>query len=135
MAIENLATEFQVFAFDDLPKERAGTTYWRAAARGDSSTIGINWFEPGHPAWPLHDHPFDQIVLVLQGRMRITVAGRDHIMVAPSVAWIPADVPHAGNVHGDEPCLNIDIFGVVREDFLHLTGYLDDARAVARAGS
>jgi quercetin dioxygenase-like cupin family protein len=83
----------------------------------------LNWFEPGHPPWPVHTHPFDQIAFVLSGQMVFTLAEQEILVSSPSVVWIPRDMPHCANIAGDQPCLNLDVFGTPRADFLHLVQY------------
>jgi quercetin dioxygenase-like cupin family protein len=114
-------TSAKVFQLADLPVDRVGSTYRMAALGGDDATVGLHWFEPDHPPWPApHSHPYDQLAFVLQGAMRFTLGDETRDVVGPAVVWIPADMPHSADVIGDEPCFNLDVFGLVREDFSHL---------------
>lgn len=111
----------RVFRLEDLPVSRVGGTYRQAAIAGDNCTVGLHWFEPDHPPWDApHSHPFDQLAFVLEGAMRFTL-GDDVIEVeGPAVVWIPADLPHSADVIGHKPCFNLDVFGLVRDDFAAL---------------
>lgn len=111
----------KVFQLDDLPTHRIDDTYRMAAIAGDNTTVGMHWFEPDHPAWPApHSHPFDQLAFVLEGSMRFTLGDETRIVHGPAVVWIPADLPHSADVVGDKPCFNLDVFGLVRDDFAPL---------------
>lgn len=66
-------------------------------------------FEPGS-RYPLHSHPYEQTSVVIQGRMRLTV-GDEVREVGPGDMWCaPPDVPHGGEILGDEPLIFIDVY-------------------------
>ena len=113
----------EIHRFDEMPADVASETYRRSAIRGENAMVTLNYFEPGNPPWPTHDHPFDQISFVLSGRMLVQLADETFEVTAPAAVWIPADLPHCLNITGDEPCLNLDVFGLPREDFLYMTEY------------
>lgn len=64
-----------------------------------------------------HTHPHEQMTLVVQGKVKFTISGEEHILKAGDVIHFP---PH--NRHGatmlDEEVILIDIFSPIREDFL-----------------
>ena len=71
----------------------------------------LNWakFEPGSH-YPLHSHPYEQMSVLIQGRMRLTV-GDDVREVGPGDMWYAAaDVPHGGDILGDETVIFIDVY-------------------------
>lgn len=112
----------KVHAWSDIPREvvRPGVT--RAGFRGDNSLLVMNWLEPGMEARP-HSHPFDQVAYILSGRVRFAV-GEHVVEVGPGeMIHIPAGVVHYGEVVGDEPAVNLDVFAPVRADYEHLTTY------------
>jgi quercetin dioxygenase-like cupin family protein len=111
----------QVFQLAELPVSTVGETYRMAAIPGDNTTVGMHWFDPEHPAWPApHSHPYDQLAFVIEGSMRFTLGEETRDVHGPAVVWIPADLPHSADVIGDKPCFNLDVFGLVRDDFAHL---------------
>jgi len=60
--------------------------------------------------YPLHSHPYEQISVMLQGRMRLTV-GEEVREVGPGDLWhAPANVKHGGEILGDEPVVFIDVY-------------------------
>lgn len=113
----------RIYPLAGLPTERPSRTYSRAAIRGETCTVGLNWFEPGNPDWELHSHPFDQVSFVLSGTMAFSFDGTLQTVAAPSVVWIPPGLPHWANIRGDDPCFNLDVFGLVRDDFKYLLTY------------
>jgi quercetin dioxygenase-like cupin family protein len=66
-------------------------------------------FEPGG-TYPMHSHANEQISVMLQGRMRLTV-GDEVDEIGPGDMWYaPANVPHGGELLGDEPVVFVDIY-------------------------
>ena len=107
-------------AIAELPRERLPElSLTRSAVRTDDALVVFNWVQP--PATlPLHDHPFDQLALILQGSCVMRVGGEQHRVGAGGFVYIPAGVPHGLEVLGHEPVLNVDVFAPAREDYLHL---------------
>lgn len=118
----NAPPKTQHYHWDELPKEavRAGVT--RAGFRGDDVLLVMNWLEPGMQTNP-HRHPFEQIVYVVQGRMRFVVGDEVIEADAGSVIRVPPDVLHYGEPIGDQPVLNLDVFSPFRQDYGHLVAY------------
>jgi quercetin dioxygenase-like cupin family protein len=77
-----------------------------------------NWvrIEPGATV-PDHAHPHEQIGLVLEGEIDMTIDGKTR-RLAPGHAYvIPGGVRHAG-VGGPAGCLVLDVFSPPRADYL-----------------
>ena len=71
----------------------------------------LNWvkYAPGS-IYPLHSHPYEQTSVVIQGRMRLIV-GDEKWEVGPGDMWFaPSDVPHGGEILGDESVIFIDMY-------------------------
>lgn len=103
----------------------------RTAVQGDSSMVVFNWLQPGHPELADHSHPFDQLAFILSGRMAMHVEKTWFELTKGDFLVIPADAIHGGHVVGDEPVLNVDVFGVVRDDFLNLVAWQQRDRVSA----
>ena len=41
-----------------------------------------------------HSHPHEQIVMMIAGKLRLTVGGDDTIMAPGDIVVIPPDIPH-----------------------------------------
>jgi len=66
-------------------------------------------FEPGS-VYPRHSHPYEQVSVIIQGRLRLTV-GDETREVDPGDMWfVPPDIPHGGEILGDEPVILIDVY-------------------------
>ena len=66
-------------------------------------------FEPGS-IYPLHSHPYEQVSVVIQGRMRLTV-GEETREVGPGDMWfVPSDMAHGGEILSEEPVIFIDVY-------------------------
>jgi quercetin dioxygenase-like cupin family protein len=107
-------------AFADLPRELLPElSLSRSAVRTDGALVVFNWVDP--PATlPLHDHPFDQLALILAGRGVMRVDEEEHPLGPGGFVYIPAGARHGLEAVGSEPVLNVDVFSPAREDYLHL---------------
>jgi quercetin dioxygenase-like cupin family protein len=65
-----------------------------------------------------HAHPHEQMGMLIEGKTRWHIQGRETIVEAPVLYRIPSQVPHAAEVLGDKPALILDVFSPIREDFL-----------------
>ena len=64
----------------------------------------------------LHSHPNEQIVMMIEGKLRLKVGNTDTTMMPGDIVVIPPDVPHEARALEDTVVL--DIFSPPREDFL-----------------
>jgi quercetin dioxygenase-like cupin family protein len=116
-----------LFLWDDLPKQSLfDGKMQRSAFRSDHALVTFNWIEPGIERPEPHSHPFDQVVLVLEGAMVLEVDGREYECGPGAITRIPPDAMHTGWVVGTERVLNMDVFAPARADYLHLTTYQKD---------
>ena len=65
---------------------------------------------------PPHQHPQEQIVHVLKGRMRLIVEGTPHELTAGQTFYLAGNVPHG--VETIEETSVLDTFSPPREDLL-----------------
>ncbi|MBN2159983.1 MAG: cupin domain-containing protein [Spirochaetes bacterium] len=80
--------------------------------------VMITWVEmkPGS-VLPEHSHPNEQISLVVEGTLELTVGGSTRIMKKGEVAVVPPNVPHSGRVH-DEFTIAVDAWNPIRKDYI-----------------
>ena len=108
-------------AFADLPRRPLPKlSLSRSRVYTDGALVVFNWVDPP-TALPLHDHPFDQLALILAGRCVMRVDEEVHPLGPGEFVYIPAGASHGLEAVGsEEPVLNVDVFSPAREDYLHL---------------
>lgn len=80
-----------------------------------SSTMSIaHWTFTAGTALPEHAHPHEQVALVVEGELELTIAGDPQMLRTGDAAVIPGNVPHAARAVTD--CRVVDTFHPVRED-------------------
>ena len=79
-------------------------------------------FEPGS-VYPQHSHPYEQVSVIVQGRLRLSV-GSETREVGPGDMWlVPANTRHGGEVLGDEPVVFVDVYSPPRHGTQVVTYY------------
>ena len=70
----------------------------------------------GHKV-PEHSHPHEQMGMVMEGKMKMIIDGKEQI-VQPGSAWhIPSDVVHSGECLEDDTVV-LEFFSPPREDLV-----------------
>src|SRR5580692_3753048 len=120
----------RLYSWSELPRQTLfDGNLSRTALRTDGAIVTFNWFEPGMPRPEPHSHPFDQLVLVVEGSLNLEVGAEVVEMPPGSAARIPSGVAHTAWPAGALRVLNIDVFGTVREDYLFLTRHQQEVFA------
>ena len=91
-----------------------GDFVWRVT--GETVQVIRAEIVPGS-VFPLHQHPQEQIIVVLQGAFEFTVGEESQIVKAGGVIHAPSGVPHGGKVIGDELVITLEAFHPPRKDF------------------
>lgn len=65
-----------------------------------------------------HSHPHEQMGMLIKGKMKWRMQGKETILQAPALYRIPSQEPHEAQILGEEPAIVLDIFSPIREDFL-----------------
>ena len=94
-----------------IPKPASANDRIRGAVRFGQSSI-----MPKHEPKP-HKHTYEQIVYILAGKIRFHIGDKSVVLGPGGLLQIPPDVMHWGEVVGDEPVLNLDIFTPMREEY------------------
>ncbi len=64
---------------------------------------------------PEHSHPNEQLAYVLEGALKFTIAGQEHVVRGGEVLCIPPNVPHRAEALEDT--LDLDVFVPARADW------------------
>ncbi|TVR74295.1 MAG: cupin domain-containing protein [Spirochaetaceae bacterium] len=81
---------------------------------GESMTVA-SWTFVAGTALPEHSHPHEQIALVVEGELELTIGGDLHVLRSGDAAVIPGGTPHSARAV--TICRVMDTFHPVREDF------------------
>jgi quercetin dioxygenase-like cupin family protein len=98
-----------------LPWERINDKIERRVLAGNQGMIVWWKLKAGAYAAP-HQHPHEQIVWMLNGRMDFRIGSDRRSMIAGDVAVIPSNAEHEGFFPVDTEV--VDVFAPPREDFL-----------------
>jgi quercetin dioxygenase-like cupin family protein len=86
-----------VYKFDALKKEYVTPKHSKAfgsLVTGEQIEVGLLRFKAGEGANE-HAHPHEQVLMVLAGRVRMTIGGETHELGPREVAHLPPNVPHS----------------------------------------
>ncbi len=92
----------------------------------ENMTVTLTEVKPGHAVNP-HKHPYEQIVVILQGEGDFYVDGKPCRVTPGCLLTVPENIEHYLIVTGDETALNLDIFYPARPDRAESKPALDKA--------
>ena len=120
-------------AFEDLPRQlRYGGAFGETAVVMDGAILKFAWGKPAPVAMTGRAatagkpdvHPWDQLMLMLKGKVEVTLGENGELgtweVEAGELIYIPSNVPHIGRTLGDEEAIGVEIFAPVREDYLDM---------------
>jgi quercetin dioxygenase-like cupin family protein len=119
-----MSQHIDVFNWNDVPSRETRPGITQRGFRGDGVLVTYNHLAPGLKPGP-HKHPFDQIFMILSGRVKLHIEDEVFDCGPGTVVRIPPDAMHW--VEPPDPkdgvCVNVDIFGPAREDYLYMVEY------------
>ena len=101
------------YRLEDLPQDSPAPQVRRRRIMGDKAMISELVIEKGGSA-PIHHHDNEQIIMLLSGKLVVTVADaedggeREVVLEGGDVMVLPANLPHGAQALED--CRVIDIF-------------------------
>jgi quercetin dioxygenase-like cupin family protein len=102
--------------WNDIPWTPVRSGVDRKTFHGESATVTLHRLQPGHEPKP-HSHPHEQIAYILAGTIKFVVGDNAHILKPGGLLVVPPNVVHWGEVIGDEPVLNFDVFTPRRPEY------------------
>lgn len=78
---------------------------------------------------PEHQHPHEQLGVVIEGAVRLTIDGETRDLGVGHAYNVPSQLPHGGT-SGPEGCLLLESFTPPREDYVAMS---EEARAAQSA--
>lgn len=81
---------------------------------GENMSVA-RWSVEAGADFPEHEHPHEQVSVVMDGTFELTLDGETDVLRPGRVAIIPPNTPHAGRAR--TACEILDIFSPVREDY------------------
>ncbi|TDR93358.1 cupin domain-containing protein [Enterovirga rhinocerotis] len=114
----------KAYNWSDVPAREVRPGVTQRGFRGDQCLVTYNTLAPGMEPKP-HSHPFDQVFMLISGRVTLHV-GEQVIECGPgTVVQIPRDVVHWADAPSPEDgiAVNIDVFAPMREDYGYMVAY------------
>lgn len=115
-----LASIAQHLNWANIPVEHPAEGIERQMVVGERIMLVRFRFKP-FLVTPEHTHPHEQMSLVVSGRVRFFIEGKETIASPGDVLHFPSNCQHGATMMDEEVVL-IDIFSPIREDFLTSPG-------------
>lgn len=112
---------------DDYPKYEIAQGVIFCPVAGSNLSLNFVTFPP-NSGFPSHVHAEEQISIVREGEMEITIQGDTRIVRAGDVIIFPPNVSHAGRTF-DRMCRLIDIFAPPRQGMDELIANANPVRS------
>lgn len=94
-----------------------------------AENISLNFVTfPAHSGFPAHAHPEEQVSIVREGEMEITIGAKTQLVKPGDVIHFPPNVQHSGRTLAG-PCRLIDIFSPPRTGIRDVIADADPVRA------
>lgn len=104
----------QLHRWDEIALEKVTEMISRKVVGGERMTLAHVYLKRGAMV-PMHEHESEQMTYVLQGALRVQVAGEELIVREGEVVHIPSGSPHQAEALDDT--LELDLFSPTREDW------------------
>jgi quercetin dioxygenase-like cupin family protein len=110
--VSDIANLFDASGFELAPGVVARPLF------GTAAMLNLLDFEDGAVV-PAHDHPHEQLGIVLDGELTMVIGGAEHRLRAGDAYAIAGGVQHSAAADRG-PCRVLDVFHPVREDYREL---------------
>jgi quercetin dioxygenase-like cupin family protein len=126
-------TRTPAYNWHEIPGHAVRPGLTQRGFRSDNVLVTHNVIGPDLEPNP-HRHPFEQVFMILQGRLRLHIEDEVHDCGPGTIMRIPPNALHWAEppAAADSPVINVDIFSPVREDYLPLVEYQRAAKEDVR---
>jgi len=98
-AAENKALPSKMYSYPDLPVKVSGTSRQRAVFKGETHSgfpvdLHLTELAPGEAPHPPHHHVHEELLMILEGTIEVTIAGRSSKLGPGSVAYVASGEEH-----------------------------------------
>src|SRR5262249_21377969 len=106
-AAQNAALASKTYSFPDLPVRASGANRQRAVLNGETHAafpveLHLTELAPGMAPHPPHHHVHEEMILIWQGTLEVTIAGRSARLGPGSVAYVASGEEHGWRNAGDD---------------------------------
>jgi quercetin dioxygenase-like cupin family protein len=105
-----------VVRYTDVPTIELAPGLKLHIVSGERITLSFAIDEPNAQI-PLHRHPNEQMLIVLDGAMDLTIEGKRYHLESGDIAVLRPNIEHGGYI-SDKGCRVIDVFSPPRQDFV-----------------
>lgn len=102
------------YSLADIPEIEMIPGYLARFVHTENLTLSFLTVEAGHTL-PEHQHPHEQVSMVMEGEFELIVAGKPVLLHPGEVLVIPSGTLHSGKAI--IKCRLLDVFNPVREDY------------------
>lgn len=84
---------------------------WKRVSLCNERNISVEYFTkpPGHSS-PMHQHPHEQVMVVLKGRMKVVTPEAEEELQEGDAVYIPPEEPHRVENISEGTSIGLDIF-------------------------
>lgn len=107
--------EVKFYRWSELAEQRPNRLLSRKFVVGANAMLALMDMKKGCVV-PTHHHPEEQISYILKGVLKFSTGGREFVVRAGEVVYIPPNIEHS--TIALEDCLDLDTFSPPRNDLL-----------------
>ena len=111
---------------DDFPAFEISPGRFFRLADSENMTLNLVTFPP-HSGFEHHAHPEEQMSVVIEGEMELTLGETTRAVRPGDVFIIPSNVPHSGLTH-ELGCRVVDVYSPARPDIHAAATAVDPVR-------
>ena len=106
---------FHLYRWDEIALEKVTEMVSRKFVTGDRQTLAQIYLKRGAVV-PMHAHESEQMTYVLQGTLKLLVAGEEVTLREGEVLHLASGLPH--QVEALDDTFVLDVFSPIRQDWL-----------------